>query len=332
MGDKVVLSVVIPTYNGAKWIEDTLESVLVQMNRYKESVEVLVRDNASTDNTEQVVEQINQKYDNIIIYNKRNTNVIADVNFREAVTIASGEYVLMLGDDDLLMPGYIEQTLDCIEKYANVGLIYHNRISTTRDYQGASAPKHKNPNKTFKHFYENVEDFIKDYPSGPDFMSVNVVRRDCIIKGFSFAKEEYYGVEWYASMLKGLEGYTCISLFNPLILQRAPLKRTWDDKALLYVIVGMNNMFRDLSVIYPTIYEVWLSYQNANISKLWYLTKCIPLNKELYKEKYNELSKYLSKYEKFVAKSLIIFPSSYYVYRFLYLVNKIVKILKINIR
>lgn len=316
------LSIVIPTYNGGNWIQDTLESVLKQIESKNNVIELIVRDNASTDNTCIIIQKLNRMYNNIIIYDRRNETSIADVNFKEAAMLASGDYIVMLGDDDLIMPCYIEQTLKYLDEYPEIGLLYHNRISTTRDYNGVYGIKHDNPNKNFFHYYKGVEDFNIDYPTGPDFMSVNVVKRDCLIKGFSFAKECYYGVEWYAAMLYGLQGYPCISLFNPLILQRAPLVRIWDDKALLYVIVGMGNMFRDLKCVYPNIEKSWIQYKYKNISKLWYLTKCIPLNRGLYKEKISELSQHISPIELFVAKCLLYIPGSYYFFRVLYLLNK----------
>ena len=322
--NKIKLSIVIPTYNGAEWIEDTIDSVARQIFDHKDSVEFIIRDNASTNHVDKIVERKNKEYNGIIKYNRRVETAIADVNFREAIGLASGEYLLLLGDDDLLFPNFIEQSLRILNEYPDVGLLYYNRISTTRDYHGAEL-KHRNPNNTFFRCYGDIKQFIEDYPSGPDFMSVNVVRTDCIREGLSFAKPQYYGVEWYSAILYGIRDYKCISFFPPMVLQRAPLKRIWDDRALLYVIVGMDNMFLDLDTYACGIHKIWNDYSKRELSRFWYLTKCIPLNRRLYKEKYSELKPKLTKWEQFVALSLLHFPISYYLFRGLYLFKKIFK-------
>ena len=315
------LSIVIPTYNGSEWIEDTIESVACQLEPFQDSVEFIVRDNASADRTSEIVSNLNKKYNCIIKYDRRNETAIADVNFREAILLTQGQYVLLLGDDDLLFPNFIRNSLDLIDRYPTVGLFYFNRIATTRNYKGASL-KHDNPSSKFVRHYEDVKEFIMDYPSGPDFMSVNMVKRDCLVNGLPFAKSQYYGVEWFSAILYGLKNYKIISIFEPMILQRAPKVRMWDDRALLYVIVGVDNMFKDLDCVYPGIHNVWNNYSLIFCSRFWYLTKCIPLNRKLYKDKYKELSVKLTGIQQFVAYCLLNIPVSYYIFRFAYLANK----------
>lgn len=305
--ENIELSIIVPTYNGGAWIEDTLESVMSQLEAYKDVAELIVRDNNSSDNTYEVFNKINVRYGNIAKYDKRVETAIADVNFKESVEMANGNYVVLLGDDDLLFPNYIANTIRLIEEYPNIGLIYYNRISTTRDYRGA-ALKHTNPNRKFVTYYERVEDFIKDHPTGPDFMSVNVVKKDCLVKGLQNTKEIYYGVEWYYANLYGLKGFKCISTFYPMILQRTPLKRAWNDRMLLYVVIGMDNMFKDISQLYPSVIHTWQNYSKKNISRYRYILASIPLKPSLYKEKWNELSPKLTLCQRMLAKLLIEVP------------------------
>ena len=304
------LSIIIPTYNGGCWIEDTIKSVIVQLKDYADSVELFIRDNASSDNTKAIIERINNENDGIVHYDRRKSNADAYTNFREAVLLTSSEYVLLMGDDDLLFPNYIKYTLDILGRYPNIGLLYFNRICTTREYEGAKL-KYLSPCPSFERIYDDAEGFIKDHPSGPDFMSVNVVRRECLLKGLPQSKKEYYGVEWYYSILYGLQGFKCISLFAPMILQRVPAKRYWDGSALLYVIVGMDNVFSDLSAIYPNIHNIWNDYSKSTISRIQLFLRCIPLDRALYKNKYNELKPKLTKGENILAKLLIKYPFAY---------------------
>lgn len=327
--NKIKLSIIIPTYNGGLWIKDTIESVASQLQQYIESVEFIVRDNASLDNTGEIVSELNLKYDGVINYERRKETAIADVNFKESILLASGEYIQLLGDDDLLFPSFIRNTIELIDSNPGIGLIYYNRIATSREYEGASL-KHDNPNSSFVHYYDDAKDFIREYPSGPDFMSVNIVKRECLLNGLPFAKEKYYGVEWLSAILYGLQGHKCLSVFYPLILQRAPSVRMWDDRALLYVIIGLDNMFEDLEVVYPGIYDIWNNYSIKNCSRFWYLTKCIPLNRSLYKSKTKELFPKLSTTNQMVAYLLIHFSISYYFFRFIYLCGKVAELVYIR--
>lgn len=303
------LTIIIPTYNGGGWIEDTINSVLYQLKGKRDQVELFVRDNASTDDTPSVIDRLNKGNEGVIHYDRRETNVDADVNFKEAVSMTSSDYVLLLGDDDLLFPNFIKYTLELIERYPGIGLIYYNRICTSRDYNGAKL-KHLNPNSTFERFYENTEDFIKDHITGPDFMSVNVVKRECLEKGITQPTDRYYGVKWYYSLLYGLKGHQCLSLFTPMILQRVPSVRMWSNKVLLYVAIGMDNLFEDLSKIYPNVYRAWQDYSDNNVPTMNFILSSITANRKLYKEKWGELSTKLGTFEREVAKVLIFYPVS----------------------
>lgn len=302
----VTLSVIIPTYNGALHIKDTLESVFRQVVN-REDVEFIIRDNASTDNTGEIIKELNNQYNNKAIYDRRPELAIADVNYTEAISLAKGSHILLLGDDDLLFPNCIARVLELINMYPAAGLIYLNRISTTRDYEGANL-KHHNPSPIFCHEYNGVIDFINDYPSGPDFMSVNIVKKECWYQGRDFAKSIYYGVEWYSVILAGLQNYTIAASFEPLILQRVPKKRVWNDLSLLYVIGGMSRMFLDLDKIYPGIYKIWNNYSLKYVTRINFIISSIHLNRNLYKEKKNDIIPFLTKSEKLLFRTLIALP------------------------
>lgn len=315
-GIKYKLSIIVPTYNGEECISDTLDSVLTQLEEFSDKVEFIVRDNCSTDSTQHIVSHYCEKYPGLINYQRRLSTVDADTNYREAINMSKGEYVLLLGDDDLLFPNFILLTLRLLARYSDIGLLYYNRISTSRLYEGALL-KHKDPNNTFVKQL-NIQDFISLYPSGPDFISVNVTRKECLQKGFSYSKKSYYGVEWYANILFGLNGYKCLSCFCPMVLQRVPNKRIWNDRALLYVVVGMDNLFSDVSSLYPNAYNAWQSYSNEKVNKFSLIFHSIPYNRALYKEKWNELKEKLTKKERLVAYLIIHYPVAYHPLWFFY--------------
>ena len=99
-------SVLLPTRNGGKYLKSCIESVLSQ--DYKD-MELIVFDNANTDNTAEVVNSYSN--DKRLKYYRTDSVVSVTDNWNNALKKSSGDYVLMMGDDDFLLPGYFD-TLD----------------------------------------------------------------------------------------------------------------------------------------------------------------------------------------------------------------------------
>jgi glycosyltransferase involved in cell wall biosynthesis len=85
---KIKLSIAIPTYNGAETIRETLDSIVSQL---EDGVEIVVSDNASTDDTAEIVREYQASYP-VIRYFCNDENLGADRNFDLAVRRAQGEY------------------------------------------------------------------------------------------------------------------------------------------------------------------------------------------------------------------------------------------------
>jgi glycosyltransferase involved in cell wall biosynthesis len=81
MHKKPVISICIPTYNREQLIGDCLDSVVSQINDNNLSlIEIIISDNASTDNTKKIVETYQQKYSNISYYrNDSNLGLIRNI-------------------------------------------------------------------------------------------------------------------------------------------------------------------------------------------------------------------------------------------------------------
>ena len=107
-------SVLLPTRNGAKYLQTCIESVL---NQQFQDMELIVSDNANTDNTAEIVKSFAS--DNRLKYYKTDEVVSVTENWNNALRASSGEYVLMIGDDDYLLPGYFDYINSIIEKYNN---------------------------------------------------------------------------------------------------------------------------------------------------------------------------------------------------------------------
>ena len=75
-----LLSICIPTYNREKYLQECLESIIHQEGFNTEDIEIVISDNASQDNTTQLVETYKAKYPNIKYFrNVENIGAIRNV-------------------------------------------------------------------------------------------------------------------------------------------------------------------------------------------------------------------------------------------------------------
>lgn len=108
MSDKLV-SICIPTYNGGRFIKETLESIKAQT--YK-NIEVIVTDDCSKDETLKICEA----YDFVkIFHNEERQGLVG--NWNRAVSKASGDYIKLIGQDDILAPESIEKQVKALESH-----------------------------------------------------------------------------------------------------------------------------------------------------------------------------------------------------------------------
>ncbi|MBF0276032.1 MAG: glycosyltransferase family 2 protein, partial [Nitrospinae bacterium] len=116
--NKPLVSVVIPAYNGAKYIKEAIESVLLQS--YKK-LEVLVCDDASTDNTGEIVQSIQDERLNYLRFEK-NTGLSGNLN--RGIKKARGEYVCWFNQDDIFLQDKVQFQVEEFQKDPNVGAVF----------------------------------------------------------------------------------------------------------------------------------------------------------------------------------------------------------------
>ncbi|MEN6320677.1 MAG: glycosyltransferase family 2 protein [Syntrophaceae bacterium] len=123
------ISVMIPTYNRAHYLIDAIESALTQDYT---NFEVIVSDNASTDQTAEVV----KKYfsDNRFRYYRNDKNIGAGPNWERLLyEYAQGEYGKFLPDDDCIVDkNHLSKAATIIQKY-NVKIIFSAPVSQYED-------------------------------------------------------------------------------------------------------------------------------------------------------------------------------------------------------
>lgn len=113
------VSVIIPAYNAARFIAETVESVMHSTYAF---IEVIIVNDGSTDSTDQELSIIKLKYPEIKILEQENKGVAVARNL--AISQASGKYILPLDADDLITPDYIQKAVDIISADEEVKVVY----------------------------------------------------------------------------------------------------------------------------------------------------------------------------------------------------------------
>lgn len=137
----VSLSIVIPTFNGAPHIRQALDSIVSQLEDINEEVEVVISDNASTDQIQEIIREYQANYP-FIKYFRNEENVGPVKNLDMSVLRSNGKYAWFFGDDDRMKEGGILYLLKILNQY-NYNLSF---ISVNADIYGSNwICKAKNP-------------------------------------------------------------------------------------------------------------------------------------------------------------------------------------------
>ena len=106
-----LVSVIIPTYNAASYIRQTVESALNQTYR---NIELIIMNDGSKDNSEEIILQL-QKEDSRIRYQYKPNSGVSDTR-NKGIALANGEYLAFLDADDLWKPNNLEKKIAAIQQ------------------------------------------------------------------------------------------------------------------------------------------------------------------------------------------------------------------------
>lgn len=110
------VSVVVPTYNSAKYLNEAIDSALTQTFK---PIEVIVVDDGSTDDTKNII----KRYGSDIVYCYQQ-NAGSGKARNTGIKLASGEWIAFLDSDDFWDHEYLYQMTQTIKKHPNASLIY----------------------------------------------------------------------------------------------------------------------------------------------------------------------------------------------------------------
>jgi glycosyltransferase involved in cell wall biosynthesis len=202
MENKPLLSICIPIWNRWYCLGLVIEHIVNQPEFHSWKIELVISDNASDDNTENIVKSYQGKYTNIR-YFRNETNIWAMPNISKVISMGKGEYIWPLWSDDLILNWWFKATLAIIEKY-NPSLIIHstsieNRSSFLMNYEKNYDTDHKALIFNWQREYLNylwdwyINDkswFMETWSPNLSFLSILCIKRSNLEKAISEIKWE----------------------------------------------------------------------------------------------------------------------------------------------
>lgn len=217
------LSICIPTFNRAKYLHELLENISTISNKYKDYFEIVVSDNCSNDNTEDIVRKFQYANKDISCkYIKQASNIGPENNFYFVASQASNKYLIVLGDDDKISDNFFKALLKHEEE--DIDMFILNFSVFNLDFSRCT----KKETYSFKDdtLFTHKNKVLETFGPGPSFISSIILKKELFEKveqteyaifnkyGFSFLFLVYLSI----SNKKNLK---VMYLKDTLILQRS---------------------------------------------------------------------------------------------------------------
>jgi glycosyltransferase involved in cell wall biosynthesis len=177
-----LISICIPTYNGARTIKKTLNAIISQASN---DFEIILSDDASTDDTPEIVKKMQSNFNIIkLFHNKENLGM--DGNFHRTTQLARGKYIWFCGQDDILCDGVLQQVLKMIKSNKDIGILNlnfsqydHNMINCLiESFFDVSTFDQKLVKENKELYFNTPKEYYKIFTQPPSFLPSLVMLRE----------------------------------------------------------------------------------------------------------------------------------------------------------
>ncbi|MGE5471037.1 MAG: glycosyltransferase family 2 protein [Bacteroidota bacterium] len=125
-GENPKVSVCVVTYNQEKFIRECLQSIVDQETNF--DFEVIVGDDCSTDETQNIIREFEERYQGIIRPVFRDVNIGPTANYFSVHNQARGQYVAHIDGDDLMRPGKLQKQASFLDEHPDFSMATHNMV------------------------------------------------------------------------------------------------------------------------------------------------------------------------------------------------------------
>lgn len=218
-----IVSIAIPTYNRAKRLEETLNRLSVHPEIFWDAIELVISDNASEDETGQVVSDFIARTGKSVRFRRNASNLGIDGNIHAVSHLATGKYMLLMSDDDLLRPGALTTLLNIVDSNPELLFCFVNGGSFHGTYQdNATLPSLVNIQKPL--ITKDPNELLRTIWVWSTFISSFFVNRDAWVKvpnQESFIGSDIYLTHVLFRMLASNRGRTSVVTAEQLVSARA---------------------------------------------------------------------------------------------------------------
>lgn len=201
-------------YNHSEYLSESLNAIVNQSVR---PYEVIVCDDASTDNSVEIIQQFVNKYPFVrLIRNERNLGVF--LSFNKIIALASGDYLYTASADDKVLPGLFEKSMEMLKCYPQAGLC----CSDVVNFNGQEGFGHiKSSNICNNAVYLTAEDMIKILRKKCVTISsaTCISKRSAFMETGSYIPELKWNSDWF-TMFTIIFRHGCCYIPEPLASQR----------------------------------------------------------------------------------------------------------------
>jgi glycosyltransferase involved in cell wall biosynthesis len=234
------LSIVIPTFNRTIYLQETLNSLIKCINRKsKDLVEIVINDNASTDDTNHVALSYVRQY-NFVKYYRNEINLGFDTNVLLGLHHAQGEFVWFLGDDDKIKDSGLSYVIDVINKEKNLSVLCINSSLYDRELKEIKIIKKIKINED--RIYNNHNDVLFHMNFALCYLSTLIMKKEyCsdVNDASSFLGTGF--IHFYLVLNVLLKG-NCYYVSEPYVIQRGDNAPEFDKvQVFMY---GLNTIIR----------------------------------------------------------------------------------------
>jgi glycosyltransferase involved in cell wall biosynthesis len=121
-----LITLAIPTFNRGNYLDSQLTWAVASIGENWDKIELIVCDNASTDNTAEICAKWKQRLGSKLKVFRNSENVGLVRNCLLSIERATAKYVWAIGDDDPIKKSAVGQVLDILEKHTNIHLLHIN--------------------------------------------------------------------------------------------------------------------------------------------------------------------------------------------------------------
>lgn len=216
---------------------------MISISGYENQIEIVISDNASTDDTADTIRSFQIKYP-WIKYSRNDSNFEAERNFYRLATLATGDYIWIFGDDDKMEREGIAEILSRIE--FGYDLVITNYSIWSKDF--STLIKQRGIGLRHDRIFNNSNELMKYFGLHLSYISSVIIKKDIFLRTSLTEYELYaeYGLSFLYATYNGIASHCqTIYIASTLVQNRADNYGNWDWWK--YFVTGTSLIFEALS-------------------------------------------------------------------------------------